>query len=283
MRKWESRYGVVTPSRTASGRRVYGQQEIDKLLLVKELVDRGHSISSLAQQPLEALQRLLDRAQESPRLRTVRVPETLVLVGPILATNIRLARARFPQTLNLEFVPQSAEQWLTDPPEAKVDETLVVECPTLNQKSTEKLIERAATQPVVAVYGYLTRNQLTALEQADILCLRAPVSAATLRDALFIAAPQPAPPPSPPGEPRFDDATLARVAALTPAIKCECPQHVAELLQRLAAFERYSATCEEQEPGDRQLHEYLKQVAGSSRSLFEDALERVALAEGLEL
>ena len=82
---------------------------------------------------------------------------------------------------------------------------------------------------------------------------------------------------------RYDDATLADFAGLSSTIACECPRHVAELLVQLSHFEAYSAECRSRSPKDAALHAYLARVAGSARALFERALERVAIEEGLML
>lgn len=82
---------------------------------------------------------------------------------------------------------------------------------------------------------------------------------------------------------RFDDAALTEFAALSSSVVCECPGHVAELLMQIASFERYSASCANRNLADAQLHSDLQRVAGTARLLFEAALERVAVAEGLAL
>ncbi len=82
---------------------------------------------------------------------------------------------------------------------------------------------------------------------------------------------------------RFDDASLTGFAGLPSAVACECPSHVAELLMQIASFESYSASCANRSPADAELHNYLQRVAGTARMLFETALERVAVAEGLAL
>lgn len=82
---------------------------------------------------------------------------------------------------------------------------------------------------------------------------------------------------------RYDDATLADLAGLSSTIACECPQHLAQLLMQLSHFEAYSADCAHRSPADAALHGYLHRVAGAARALFEDALERVAVHEGLVL
>jgi hypothetical protein len=83
--------------------------------------------------------------------------------------------------------------------------------------------------------------------------------------------------------PRFDEATLAAIGASTTSMSCECPRHVVELLRSVTAFEHYSAECTNRSPADAELHRYLEQVAGTARTLLEEALERVARAEDLPL
>jgi len=82
---------------------------------------------------------------------------------------------------------------------------------------------------------------------------------------------------------RWDDAALADIAGLSTTIACECPKHIAELLMQLSHFEAYSAECAHRSAADSALHTYLGQVAAASRAGFEEALERVAVHEGLLL
>jgi len=48
LRAWEKRYGAVKPDRSESGRRVYSHEEVQRLLLLGELIKQGHSISQIA-------------------------------------------------------------------------------------------------------------------------------------------------------------------------------------------------------------------------------------------
>lgn len=58
IRVWEHRYGAVEPSRSATKRRLYSEQEIERLKLLKELTGAGHSIGQIAKLPEEKLQQL---------------------------------------------------------------------------------------------------------------------------------------------------------------------------------------------------------------------------------
>ncbi len=48
LRAWERRYQAIKPGRSASGRRLYSQEDIDRLALLKRAVAKGNSISQIA-------------------------------------------------------------------------------------------------------------------------------------------------------------------------------------------------------------------------------------------
>ena len=66
IRIWEQRYAAVEPSRTATNRRLYGQEHIERLLLLRQVTQGGHSIGQVAKLPTGHLRRLAARAT-SPR------------------------------------------------------------------------------------------------------------------------------------------------------------------------------------------------------------------------
>ena len=48
MRAWEKRYAAVVPQRSSKNRRLYSEEDVLRLQLLKELTDSGHSISQVA-------------------------------------------------------------------------------------------------------------------------------------------------------------------------------------------------------------------------------------------
>ena len=58
--------------------------------------------------------------------------------------------------------------------------------------------------------------------------------------------------------------------------------HLAQLVGDLTAFEIYSASCANRDEEDAALHRYLHHTTARARALIEEALERVATAEGIE-
>src|SRR5678815_5381555 len=68
LRVWEKRYAVVTPVRSASGRRLYSDADIERLRLLVQATRVGRPIGQVAALPTAALRALLSDEAPSPRL-----------------------------------------------------------------------------------------------------------------------------------------------------------------------------------------------------------------------
>jgi DNA-binding transcriptional MerR regulator/methylmalonyl-CoA mutase cobalamin-binding subunit len=66
LRAWERRYRVVSPMRSEGGQRLYSDLDVERLLRLRRLTDRGHAIGRIAALPLAELARLED---EDPTAR----------------------------------------------------------------------------------------------------------------------------------------------------------------------------------------------------------------------
>jgi DNA-binding transcriptional MerR regulator len=66
LRAWERRYGVVTPSRSDGGQRLYSDADIRRLQLLATAVDGGRSIGLIASLGLPQLEELIDEDRETP-------------------------------------------------------------------------------------------------------------------------------------------------------------------------------------------------------------------------
>jgi MerR family transcriptional regulator, light-induced transcriptional regulator len=58
IRIWERRYGALAPARTPGGARLYTDADVQRLRVIKKLLERGYTISSVARLDMEALGRL---------------------------------------------------------------------------------------------------------------------------------------------------------------------------------------------------------------------------------
>lgn len=78
LRIWERRYAVVTPSRSATGRRLYSDRDVEHLVLLRRATLAGRSISQVADLDSEELRGIVESdevaASKSPGVTTSRKP-----------------------------------------------------------------------------------------------------------------------------------------------------------------------------------------------------------------
>ena len=297
LRVWERRYRVVGPRLSRRGHRLYSAADVSRLTLIRQLVDLGSSIGTVAGLPIAALRDMRSAAAAASHgglagsaapLQPVRV----AVVGETLVE--RLARDGALSS-RLEIVAGCAAQGAADALRGVSADVLAIELPTLQPEAVatvDALLHAVGARHAVVEYRFARAAVASALRDRGRDVVRAPLGADELerlcRDALAPGAIH-APPGSSPlpfdavPERRFDDQSLALVARALTTLYCECPHHVVELLLSLGTFERYSAECANRSPADAVLHRYLQRIAGSARALFEEALVRVARAEGLAL
>ena len=80
LRVWERRYGFPAPARDSSGERCYAQDQIEKLRLVKRLMDAGHRPGRIVGLSFDELQRLADAISSNPLQPAGSVPTVSVAV-----------------------------------------------------------------------------------------------------------------------------------------------------------------------------------------------------------
>ena len=59
IRAWEKRYQAIQPTRTGTNRRLYSEEEINRLRLLKEAIAQGHNIGNVANMDSEDLKTLI--------------------------------------------------------------------------------------------------------------------------------------------------------------------------------------------------------------------------------
>lgn len=77
IRAWEKRYNVVEPDRSDTNRRLYSEEEIEKLKLLNDAVHSGHNIGGIANLSLSELKNLLTKEDnKSAETKDELVPTT---------------------------------------------------------------------------------------------------------------------------------------------------------------------------------------------------------------
>jgi DNA-binding transcriptional MerR regulator len=298
LRVWERRYRVVGPRQSATGQRLYSPADVARLSVIKQLVDSGHAIGSIAALDAERLQSMLDKARRAARAMPrpassvaegTMPPVRVAIIGEALA--LRVEHYRLP-ALRVVATSPGAGHAVDDLRDAAAD-VLLIELPTLQRESARtirSLAQQVGARRIIVEYGYGPQLIEQELRAAGCSLVHAPLQVDQLESLCHLppVAPQGGTPAAlpqidPAAPRRFDSKALAAISLASVALNCECPHHLSELLVRLGNFETYSAECESRSPADAALHHYLKDVAGNARAMLEAALLRVVEAEGISL
>ncbi|MDB5962907.1 MAG: helix-turn-helix-type transcriptional regulator [Massilia sp.] len=297
LRVWERRYGISDTARSARGQRLYSDAQVRRLALIKQLVDQGHGVGTLAKMDDAALRSLAAAAPAAPPAAAPALaPVRVALVGDVL---VRRLAAGGRELFALDIVAACAGLGETGRLQKSGAEVLLIELAELSEAVLAPIAALRAEMNAAAVvlYRFGASALIARLRAAGCVVAQAPADLAQLvllcesarppapahlpahaAAEQIAAGPAPALPP-----PRFDDASLAALTLKPNGLACECPRHLADLLMMLASFERYSVDCAVRDPADAALHRDLGMATGQARLLLEGALERLARAEGLPL
>lgn len=305
LRVWERRYSVVGPSQAPSGHRLYSSQDVRRLVLIKQLVNKGHAISMLARLETHQLQDLASEAE---------LAEAAVATGQSMIASKPLASASADEVRLLLVGKGAGARWgdslrglggvrvvgaLDESPAAELAaqqmraDLILADLGSVHMESVDwlgRLVRHVGARQMIVIHGFANSQVLEALRARAAVLRRSPLQPDEFRQTVLEAvrgwfsvgqALQALPDPAP--VPRFDSADLVALIAQMPKVACECPKHLAELITLLGQFETYSADCESRHPADVALHAYLHRIAGHARAMMEEALATVAVAEGVSL
>ena len=286
LRVWERRYGISDTGRSAHGQRLYSEDQVRRLRLMKQLVDQGHPIGALAKLQLEQLGQFALVPEPGEPLQPMR----LALMGTALARRLAvggrelLALDIVAHFQNLDEVaatwPGTGAQLLLMEI-SELDERVVPAIGALRQKLGMAVVVlyrfgASATIRQLRAQGCVVARVPNDVAEIVLLC-QAALAALPLAQAQ-LARQRPAAAPR-----RFDDRALTELAAASSTVHCECPRHLTEILLMINSFERYSEQCSSRNVDDALLHEQLGHAAATARMVLEEALLRLARAEALPL
>jgi methanogenic corrinoid protein MtbC1 len=106
LRMWERRYGFPEPLRDANGERVYPARQVEKLQLIKRLMDRGHRPGRIISHSLEDLMSLGSRSGHGPR-----VPQDIEIFLKLIRAH-QLAELR--RHLSQSLMKQGLQRFVID-------------------------------------------------------------------------------------------------------------------------------------------------------------------------
>lgn len=300
IRAWERRYGALEPSRSEGGARLYTDENVARLQLIKAAVDAGDAISIVA--PLsddELRARLADvsglaRRDAAADLRDLDLeqrPLRLCALGANLSERLRANTAGLAE-LDV-VVSETTYADCLGALRSQPADVLVIALDTLGEVAADRfreLREASGARLGIVLYDFARRTHLAQLSEAGAKLLRGPLSVPDLRRAIFdllvirethrqstdLGVPIEIPiDEAPPPQRIYTDRQIARLSEISSSIECECPNHLSTLISNLVQFERYSEGCKSQSPQDAALHARLALGTGRARALIEQLLTEV--------
>lgn len=131
IRAWERRYGAVEPGRSDGNQRLYSEQDVHRLWLLRRAVDQGHSLQEVADRDLDELTHLVEddggydastaddpvaRPEAVARfyrrcLRAVRALDPMQLDAELARASVVLDRGTLVEQLVSPLLEQVGELW----------------------------------------------------------------------------------------------------------------------------------------------------------------------------
>lgn len=314
IRAWERRHGAIKPMRSESGRRQYSDATVERLQLLKGLVDCREAIGSIAHLPDEELRRRIAKLAElegqsfvvEPASDQAQVRPRIALFAPALSRQIDV-NAVSVSDFDVCVSETDAELFLEALRHEQCD-IIVLELENVSESAVgmvQACKNLPGTPQVIALYQFSAQRVLAQIARAGATVVRTPIrleslrrvildqvaigrarSRSALRSPLGPAVAQSESAVQSSLEPtprRFDDTQLARLLELTSAVDCECPNHLSSLVTGLVAFEAYSRACESRDEVDAAQHRRLAEGTGEARARMESLLVEICEHEGISI
>ncbi len=293
LRVWESRHAVVQPTRSAGNVRLYRRADIERLSLVKAAVDAGQAISTVAALTDRQIKARFKDAPVSAAAKARKAGCRVLVVGTALASVLKTAwKARSDVRVQASLPTLADIDPDSEPESLPSVDAVIVDAPVLRNELPAALRQlRTATHApvVVVVYGFASRQILSRLDNANVIALAAPADPAQIaRICQLGLSINPAPPAAfsqmlmhSAAARRYDEAFLHQLSQMPSKVQCECPNHLADLLNKLNAFERYSLECESTNIKDAAMHAMMYSASGHCREFLEEVLRRLMAHEGI--
>lgn len=197
------------------------------------------------------------------------------------------------ENVDVVWLGTSPDRFIAEVPALKPS-VVIVDLAEFGEDADERLrgaLERIGAELNIVTYSFARRALIRSLQSQQVRVLQSPITLEVLqahlaplviRNVLQSARKELSMDPSP-VPPRFSREQLGKLMEVASSVQCECPNHLAQVVERLQAFEAYSKDCENKNDADRAIHAALYKASAGARLEMEKALELLIKHENLSL
>ncbi|GAB3271903.1 MerR family transcriptional regulator [Parahaliea aestuarii] len=286
LRMWERRYGLGATLKSNSGRRQYTQGDVEHLQMVAALVKKGTRIGEIAAAEKKTLTAMLrpssgaDVAMPAPKPTIAFIGSTLCdwldqHQSCLAGVDALLLRSPVEQLSGEEFTEMmpgcdAAVLFFTHLNHSSLARArelkqlpglhkVIIACHTAG-----KAVADQARREGYVTLDFPPESEQLAFELSYIAAAKLTARGASNLGHLVQARPR-----------ETTSQQLSAAAAMNVDLQCECPRHLAQLVESLATFESYSADCASDSWADAALHARIYALTAQARWLMERALQAV--------
>lgn len=286
LRAWERRH-ALSPAHKSGKTRFYSKPQLDRLRLIKHLIDQGHPISSLAPLSHEQLtDRIEAEREQQPMAQPIarvfghaQVPRIGLVGANVLMLEQQLTSEQTSDApKRVEVVSRWANMQAFESEQSAADDpqVLVLQLPVLSIQPIDLAREFYPESRIVVIYQFATSAIVSDTQRLQVPVLKWPVTwgeiehvcanEAGFSNSGTMALPR-----------RYSDEELIAIAANSKD-PTQCPQYLVEAINQLNAFVTYTAECvaagSQLQTNDKmQAYETVHADATQARAQLEAALE----------
>ncbi len=195
------------------------------------------------------------------------------------------------ENVEVVWLGTSPDRFIAEVPALKPS-AVIVDLAEFGEDADERLrgaLERIGAELNIVTYSFARRALIRSLQSQQVRVLQSPITLEVLqahlaplviRNVQQSARKELSMDPSP-VPPRFSREQLGKLMEVASSVQCECPNHLAQVVERLQAFEAYSKDCENKNDADRAIHAALYKASAGARLEMEKALEVLIKHENL--
>lgn len=267
LRAWERRYGLH-PAERVGKTRFYSATQVARLIAMKAALDQGHAISEVVRWEESELSRRVQppvRRQEP----TGQKPRLGLIGGPL----VKAWREAEEPSANVvaQWVTLEAAQDLEGALPAL--EAVFLYLPSLLREPLDAIATLFPTARVAVAYRFTSKQDHDQLRAAGIPLLRWPASWSAVENVVATLSFEQE---VDDGARLYTDEELDHIDQMADRASCECPRHLAELVNALNALDVHGDRCDGTDD-----HQPIQAHLRLGRAQVEQALKRLVERHGL--